>query len=70
MTCYVHKECFPGVLCGYCLNPLQVNSRKIHDEADVLEGLMGQQLFLAVLGLEAALQVRSSHYWMLLTDLA
>jgi len=41
------------------LPPVQVNSRKIHDEVNVLEGLMGQQLFLAILGLEAALQVCS-----------
>jgi hypothetical protein len=43
---------------------LQVNSRKIHDEVNVLEGLMGQQLFLAVLGLEAALQVMGQQPFM------
>jgi hypothetical protein len=35
-----------------------VNSRKIHDEPDVLSGLGQQKLFLAILGLEAGLQVR------------
>jgi Ca2+ transporting ATPase len=35
----------------------QVNSRKIHDEPDVLEGLGHQKLFLVILGLEMALQV-------------
>jgi hypothetical protein len=37
---------------------LQVNSRKIHDEPDVLSGLSQQKLFLGILGLEAGLQVR------------
>jgi hypothetical protein len=36
----------------------QVNSRKIHDEPDVLSGLSQNKLFLGILGLEAALQVR------------
>jgi len=35
----------------------QVNSRKIHDEADVLSGLNHAPQFLTILGLEAALQV-------------
>eukprot|EP00879_Flechtneria_rotunda_P005074 GHRR01005351.1.p1 GENE.GHRR01005351.1~~GHRR01005351.1.p1 ORF type:complete len:952 (+),score=468.24 GHRR01005351.1:385-2856(+) len=35
----------------------QVNSRKIHDEANVLDGILHQRLFLVILGLEAALQV-------------
>jgi hypothetical protein len=35
----------------------QVNSRKVHDEPDVLAGLAQQRLFLGILGLEAALQV-------------
>lgn len=34
-----------------------MNSRKIHDEPDVLSGLSQQRLFLGILGLEAALQV-------------
>ncbi|CAD7699211.1 unnamed protein product [Ostreobium quekettii] len=35
----------------------QVNSRKIHDEGNVLEGLLGNKLFCGILGLEAAAQV-------------
>ena len=41
-------------MCSYIL---QVNSRKIHDEADVLSGLTHAPQFLTILGLEAALQV-------------
>lgn len=39
---------------------LQLNSRKIHDEPNILDGLGDQQLFLGILGLEAALQVRQT----------
>ena len=34
----------------------QINSRKIRDEDDVLEGLFDNNLFLSILALEAALQ--------------
>ncbi len=37
--------------------PLQVNARKIYDEADVLGGILDNKLFLGILGAEAALQV-------------
>ena len=37
---------------------MQVNSRKIYDEPNVLDGILGNQLFLLILGAEAALQVR------------
>jgi hypothetical protein len=36
---------------------LQLNSRKIHDEPNVLEGLSQQKLFLIILALELGLQV-------------
>jgi hypothetical protein len=36
---------------------VQLNSRKIHDEPNVLEGLSQQKLFLIILGLELGLQV-------------
>lgn len=47
---------------GLCHVHFQVNSRKIHDEPDVLEGLDCQKLFLAILGLEAALQVMQQQH--------
>jgi hypothetical protein len=34
-----------------------LNSRKIHDEPNVLEGLSRQRLFLIILALELGLQV-------------
>lgn len=37
--------------------PSQVNARKIYDEADVLGGILDNNLFLGILGAEAALQV-------------
>jgi len=40
---------------------LQVNARKVYDEADVLSGLLSNQLFLAILLGEASLQVRFQH---------
>ena len=36
---------------------MQVNSRKIYDEPNVLDGILSNQLFLLILGAEAALQV-------------
>lgn len=43
---------------------LQLNSRKIHDEPNVLEGLSQQKLFLIILALELGLQVGAN----ILTD--
>lgn len=40
---------------------LQVNARKVYDEANVLAGLLSNQLFLAILLGEASLQVRFQH---------
>lgn len=37
---------------------LQVNARKVYDEANVLAGILSNQLFLAILLGEASLQVR------------
>ena len=39
---------------------MQVNSRKIYDEPNVLDGILSNQLFLLILGAEAALQVLAS----------
>ena len=36
---------------------LQVNARKVYDEANVLAGILSNQLFLAILLGEASLQV-------------
>lgn len=35
----------------------QINARKINDEPNVLEGILGNRLFLGILGAEALLQV-------------
>jgi magnesium-transporting ATPase (P-type) len=35
----------------------QINARKIHDEANILDGILDNQLFLYILGGEALLQV-------------
>lgn len=69
---YPHYRCLPSLMTHSSLCPLlpsppppltcapQVNARKIHDEADVLAGLGSAPQFLAILGVEAALQVRGT----------
>ena len=36
----------------------QINARKIYDEVNVASGVLGNQLFVGILGAEAALQVQ------------
>ena len=46
----------PSMVCAK-LWVAQVNARKIYDEANVLEGILENGLFLGILGAEAILQV-------------
>ncbi len=47
---------------------LQVNARKVYDEANVLAGILSNQLFLAILLGEASLQVRYQYTAVLCAD--
>jgi len=47
---------------------LQVNARKVYDEANVLAGILSNQLFLAILLGEASLQVRFENTAVLCAD--